>query len=279
MTSNIDKQEMRNYLLGNLEAGRRATLEESILCDPGIYEELLTVEEELIDEYITNNLSPSERQQFETNFLVTAERQNNLRFGRLLRRYLDSQPVFVPPDDIPVTAVRQDEIDAPATKFFSFAAGSFARSATLAVSTAVVVGLVILTLFCWRASRKPEQPTVQANSSSTPVRVTLTPGSMRSEGAVTPRVSVPPKGVNVRLDLQVSNPNFHNYKSELFRESKSLQTADELKVEPQGEQHVVPWTITGDVLSPGDYQVKLSGVVDSGTDAFIDNYSFRVVKK
>jgi hypothetical protein len=58
-----------------------------------------------------------------------------------------------------------------------------------------------------------------------------------------------------------------------------LQTADELKVEPQGEQHVVPWTITGDVLSPGDYQVKLSGVVDSGADEFIDNYSFRVVKK
>jgi hypothetical protein len=58
-----------------------------------------------------------------------------------------------------------------------------------------------------------------------------------------------------------------------------LQTADELKAEPQGEQHVVPWTITGDVLSPGDYQVKLSGVVDSGADEFIDNYSFRVVKK
>jgi len=269
---------MRNYLLGNLEAERRAALKESILCDAGIYEELLVVEEELIDEYITNNLSPSERQQFETNFLITAERQNSLRFGRVLRRYLDSQPFFVPPDEIPVTTGRQDEIDAPATKFFSFAAGSFARTTTLAVSTAVVVGLVTLTLFCWRANRKPEQPTVQANSSQ-PLTVTLTPGSMRSEGTVTPRVSVPPKGVNVRLDLQVSNPNFHNYKSELFRESKSLQTAGELKAEPQGEQHVVPWTITGDVLSPGDYQVKLSGVVESGPDEFIDNYSFRVVKK
>lgn len=277
MTPNIDKQEMRKYLLGGLEAERRAALEESILCDPGVYEELGVLEEELIDQYITNNLSPSERQQFETNFLVTAERRNSLRFGRLLRRYLDSQPVFVPPDKIPVSAVRQEEIDAPATKFFSFAAGSFARTATLAVSTLVVVSLVILTLVCWRASRKPEPPTVQAKSSP-PVTVTLTPGSMRSD-AVTPRVSVPPKGVNVRLDLQVPNPRFHNYKSELFRESESLQTAEELKVEPQGEQHVVPWTITGDVLSPGDYQVKLSGVADSGPDEFIDNYSFRVVKK
>src|SRR6185369_9159745 len=127
---------MRNYLLGTLEVDRRAALEERILSDPQFYEELLVSEEDLIDEYVTNKLSPSERQQFETDFLITAERQNNLRFGRLLRRYLDSQPIFVPRDEMPVTAGRQDEIDAPATKFFSFAAGSYARGATLAVSMA-----------------------------------------------------------------------------------------------------------------------------------------------
>lgn len=154
LTPKIDKQEMRSYLLGSLEAGHRAALEESILCDPGIYEELSVVEEELIDEYITNNLSPSERQQFETRFLITAERQKQLRFGRLLRRYLNSQPDVVPPDDIPATSVRQDEIHAPATRFFSFATGSFARGATLTVSSAVVVILVILMLVCWRAASK-----------------------------------------------------------------------------------------------------------------------------
>ena len=115
MTLKLDKDEMRSYLLGSLEEEHRAALEESILCDPGIYEEVSALEQELIDEYITNNLSPSERQQFETHFLITAERQKNLRFGRLLRRYLNSQPVIVPPEDIPVTPVRQDEIHAPAT--------------------------------------------------------------------------------------------------------------------------------------------------------------------
>ena len=268
---------MRNYLLGGLEAERRAALEESILCEPGIYEELLLVEEELIDQYITNNLSPSERRQFETNFLITPERQRNLRFGRLLRRYLDSQPDFVPPDEIPVTAVRHDDIPAPA--HLPPPPGTFARSVTLGVSAAVVVIVVILTLLCWRANRRPQQETVQQNT-STPVSYTLTPGSLRSEGAAPARVvKIPPKGVNVRLAMEVANTSFRNYKSELFRENESLQTADELKAEPQGEQHVVPWTIAGDVLSPGDYQIKLSGVADSGPDAFIDNYSFRVTKK
>jgi hypothetical protein len=277
LNPNFDKQEMRSYLLGNLEADRRAALEESILSDPGVYEELLVVEGELIDQYVVNNLSPSERQQFETNFLITAERQKNLRFGRLLRRYLDSQPVPVPPEKIPV-AVRQTETPAPAKKFLPFfSAGPFGRSASIAVSAAVVASIAIIVFICWVSTRKPAQHTVREDSSHL-MKVPLTPGSQRSEGGSTPRVQIPPKGFDVRLELQVTNTSFRNYKSELLRENNSLKTADELKAESSGEQHVVPWTITGDVLSPGDYKVRLSGVVDSGQDEFIDNYSFRVVK-
>ena len=267
---------MRSYLLGTLEPDRRVAIEESILCEPEFYEEVLIGEEELIDQYLTNKLSPSERQHFEAHFLITAERQKKLRFGRLLRRYLSSHPVLVPPEDIP-DAVRQDKIPAPAHRFFPFAAGTFASGATLAVSAAVVVSLAILVCVCLRATRKPGQDTAQRNFPT--VDVPLMPGSLRSEGATTPRVNAPPKGVNVRLKMPVTNIRFQNYKSELFRENEPLQSADELKAEPDGGQHIVPWTITGDVLSPGDYQVKLKGVVDSGEDQFIDNYSFRVVKK
>lgn len=264
---------MRNYLLGTLEPDRRVAIEESILRNAGGYEEVLIVEEELIDQYLTNKLSPSERQEFETYFLITAERQKKLRFGRLLRRYLNSHPT---PEDLPV-AVRRYEIPAPAPKFFPFAAGTLARGTALAVSAAIVVSLVLLTLYCWRVTRRPEERTAQRDSST--LDVPLMPGSLRSEGAVTPHVNVPPKGVNVRLKMEVTNTRFRNYKSELFRENESVQSADELTAEPDGEQHIVPWTITGDVLSPGDYQVKLKGVVDSGEDQFLDNYSFRVVKK
>jgi hypothetical protein len=277
LNPNTNKQEMRTYLLGNLEADRRAALEESILYDRGFYEELLVVEEELIDQYLVNELSPSERKQFETHFLNTAERQKNLRFGRLLRRYLNSQPVFVPPENMPV-AVRQTETPAPAKKFLSFPAGPFGRSASLGVSAAVVASIAIIVMVGWLSTRKPGQGTVKEDSSRL-VTVPLMPGSQRSEGGTTQRVPVPPKGFKVRLELQVSNSNFHNYKSELFREKASLQTADELKAETNREQRqIVPWTIAGEVLSPGDYQVRLSGVLDSGHDEFIDNYSFRVTK-
>jgi hypothetical protein len=276
LNPNFDKQEMRNYLLGTLEVDRRAALEERILADSEFYEDLLVSEEELIDQYLGNNLSPSERQLFETHFLITAERQNNLRFGRLLRRYLDSPPAPVSSEEIPV-AVRQTETHAPAQTFLPVAAGMFGRTAAVAISAAVVAAVGIILLLCWVSNRKAQQHVVQKDSAPI-LSVPLTPGTLRSGDVATQHVSVPPRGARVRLEMEVSNSSFHNYKSELLRENDRVQTENQLQAEKKGEQHIVPWTIGGDVLSPGDYQVRLSGVLDSGQDEFIDNYTFRVVK-
>ena len=57
-----------------------------------------------------------------------------------------------------------------------------------------------------------------------------------------------------------------------------MQTSEALPIEAKGQQYVIPLTITGETLSPGDYQVKLSGVLESGADEFIQNYSFRVIE-
>jgi hypothetical protein len=92
-------------------------------------------------------------------------------------------------------------------------------------------------------------------------------------------VNVPLKGYKLKLELALANAKFRNYKSELFREDKSVQTDGELTIEPKGDQFVVPVTIIGEMLSPGDYQVRLSGVLDSGADEFIEKYSFRVSSK
>jgi anti-sigma-K factor RskA len=272
LSRNIEKQEMRNYLLGTLEADHRTEFEERLLSDPDVYEELLVNEEELIDQYVAGSLSALEKQQFETHFLITAERQKNLRFGRLLDRYLHSRPALVH-ENVPVS-VGQTEKIAPANRSFPLFLASFGRGPVLAVSAALVLCLG-LTFCYWIVARRPAASAVQQNNSRVMV-VTIAPGSTRSSGT-TERVTVPPKGVDVKLELEIANQSFNKYKSELIRESESLDTQAELKMETRGDQHFVPLTIAGDMLSPGDYQVKLSGVLDSGQDEFIDNYSFRVI--
>jgi hypothetical protein len=263
---------MQSYLLGTLEADRRVKLEEILLSEPEVYEELLVVEEELIDQYLADELSDLERQQFESYFLITAERQKNLRFGKLLKRYVDSHPQLASNKEAS-SAVGMVETSAPAKSSFNFS-GSLANRPALAFFACLVALLGIIFLV-WPAARNSEQGAQEPALS--PLVVTLAPGSLRSEGA-TQHVDVQPRGVDVRLQLELARPAFVKYRSQLLRESETLQTTDELKAEAKGDQHIVPLTVPKEILSPGNYHVRLSGVLDSGQDEFIDNYSFRVIK-
>ena len=208
---------------------------------------------------MADGLSKSERQRFETNFLITAERQKKLRFGQLLKRYLSSQAIPALSTNIPV---QQLDRTAPSRRFFA----PFA----FLVVVAAVLGIGLL---CWWAMSKPV-----ARDSSPVVVVPLSPASEELQGITPHSVIISPQGFNVKLELAVVNTSFKNYKSELFRENKPLLQTDALIIETKGEQRIVPLTITGETLSPGEYQLKLSGVSDSGQDEFIDHYSFRVTK-
>lgn len=264
MDPTADKQEIRRYLLGALDADRKTSLEERILAVPETYEELSLVEDELIHDYAAGGLSELERQQFETNFLTTAERQKNLRFAQLLTRYVNA------------AALPHVEKVAPAKKSFMFSLLP-ANGHPALVFCIAGVALLGITLLSWFVFRRPTLLPVQQRTEPVVV-VTLAPGSITTGNTTAQRVNVPPKGYNLKLELELANASFRNYKSELFRENKSLQTRAELRIEAKGEQYVVPLTITGEMLSPGDYEVKLSGVSESGADAFIEKYSFRVIE-
>jgi len=256
LNPDTERQEIRSYLLGTLDRDHKTQFEERLLTEPSVYEELLIDEEDLIDQYVTGELSALEQQQFESHFLITAERQKNLRFGKLLQNYVNShvEPVHS----------------------FSFLQTPVRRWASLGL-LATILGATGIILIRGFVNRR-EAACVVKQTTSGVMTVTLAPGSAGTQGSTAQRVNLPPHGVEVKLELQLSKPTFYYYKSELFRENKSLKISDELKIEAKGEQRIVPFTVTGEMLSPGDYQVKLSGVLDSGADEFIDNYSFRVIE-
>jgi hypothetical protein len=273
LSLNPDKEEVRAYLLGTLDSALKTDFEEKILYAPEVYEELLIVEEELIDRYVASGLSQLERQQFETHFLITAERQNNLRFGQLLKRYLNSHSIADPA----AAATSHVEKSAPAPKPFMF---SPALVSSRPLITFCITGVVLLgvALLGWLTVRKPTARSSTQQKAEPVVVVSLAPGSITTGGQTARQVNVPPKGYNLKLELELKNASFRNYKFELFRENKPVQSSAALPVEAKGQQYVIPLTITGEVLSPGDYQVKLSGVLESGADEFIQNYFFQVIE-
>ena len=61
--------EIRKYLLGNIQAeDKRRKIEERLMLDDDYFEEVLIEEEELIQDYVDDQLSADERQRFEKHF-------------------------------------------------------------------------------------------------------------------------------------------------------------------------------------------------------------------
>src|SRR6185369_16284780 len=88
MTQDLQQQLLRRYLLGDpLEAERRRAIEERLLTDDNFSEQIEIIEDELIDEYLGEELSSDERVQFEHNFLSTTERRQKFSVARSLNRY------------------------------------------------------------------------------------------------------------------------------------------------------------------------------------------------
>jgi CHAT domain-containing protein/Tfp pilus assembly protein PilF len=84
----INRNLLRRYLLGELtEEEQRAPVEEGLLIDDDCFEEFELVKEDLIEQYVNDELTSDERESFEQHFLTTPERREHLRHAQALARY------------------------------------------------------------------------------------------------------------------------------------------------------------------------------------------------
>lgn len=268
---NVDEQELKSYLLGSLTPERKTELDALLHEDADLHEELLAVEAELFDEYVCDLLTDREKELFESYVLTATDAADKLRFARNFGLFTTTQEL----DDASVFACAP----APDVPFVPASAPLFAtfyRKPAFAVLLIVVAGLLVA-LLGWSFLRKTPANNLARKPSSAEVELALAPGSMRSDGGIQ-HLLAPAKDVRVKIELQLAKSDFQHYQTQLFRENQTLDSQEQLKSEPRNAHYVVPVTVTGGILTPGDYQVKLSGVGDSGSAAFIDSYSFRVTQ-
>ena len=74
------------YLLGDLPEEQQVAIEDRAFADKDYLALVTAVENDLIDEYVRQELSPTERQQFERQFLASAERRKRVEFAKALAR-------------------------------------------------------------------------------------------------------------------------------------------------------------------------------------------------
>ena len=78
---------IRRYLLAAVTEEEREQVEARLMIDDDFFQQINLVEDELVDEYLDEVLSPKDRRGFEETFLCAPERQHKLRFARALRAY------------------------------------------------------------------------------------------------------------------------------------------------------------------------------------------------
>jgi len=126
---------IRRYLLGEADEAEREAIETLILTDDEFFEELQVVEDEVIDAYLNEKLSPKARSNFEKYFLASPERSEQLQFARVFDRYVSSQTVAAPPELKAATS--------PPGWFYSF----YSSPAKVAV---FAIFLIVIGLGAWQ---------------------------------------------------------------------------------------------------------------------------------
>lgn len=161
----IDEVVARKFLLGQLSPEEQGQIEELAFEDPDTFTLLESVEEDLVDEYLRDELSPLERKRFNEYFLSFPGRRQNLKISEVLQEYFNPQ--------YEVTTGEREEANHDDPNY-SFLGGfldwvkiqSFwSRTITAAI---LVATLLFIVWFIWQKEKQPDP--IQAGP-GTPITV------------------------------------------------------------------------------------------------------------
>lgn len=79
---------LRQYLLGELPDSEQQKIEEQLLLDSDYLEQMLSAEDDIIDDYLKGGLPPPQKHAYEKLFLATREGQQKLKVTQVLKKYL-----------------------------------------------------------------------------------------------------------------------------------------------------------------------------------------------
>lgn len=91
-----DETRLRRYLLDDLADDEQLAIGERLLVDRAYLEQLQIVEEDIIDDYLRDKLSPPERQRFRQQFNTPA-RRHKIQLAGALHNYLNTLPPIAEP--------------------------------------------------------------------------------------------------------------------------------------------------------------------------------------
>jgi hypothetical protein len=149
------KQEarFRQYLLGELTLEEQVLVEQRLFLESEYAEMAQAVENDLVDDYLHDDLTVGERKKFEDRFLDQPEHRANLKIAEALKKYLAAGVAVDPSKVTGSTSVRPIPND-----LFSLFRRRPVVSFSLATALLVIFSIIAWNVFKSMRSNRGEQP-------------------------------------------------------------------------------------------------------------------------
>jgi hypothetical protein len=258
------QENLRLWLLGLLSQEQSESLEQRLITDNRVFDEISVVEDELIDEYLSDELSERERGAFESFFMNSLERERQFKVGKAWRNYIEREDPFgkrrsdSTTQNLPTFAKQQP----------SFLASLGAYRIPLAATLLILVAGIV-----WVAYR---------SGSTTPDRslvVVLEPAIQTREGGSLPQVVVPRDTEIIKLHAKLPKGESKSYRATLSdADGNNILTIDQPTVDTSGSEiDVVIMPVLAHRMNSGQYKLQLDNLYPDGRTENAASYRFVVV--
>lgn len=282
------EQKIRQYLLSDpcLSEEAKTAIEKSYFGDDAVHEDVLAIEDELIDAYVSGELNPQERDLFEASLMRSTRWQEKVAFVISLRAYAARIPA-------------EPAVSGKPSLWWQRLPSVFARPGyglPIAVAVLILAAFVALNvrerlqkLATARPSTDqsprqtngtlpvPPSRNAKATPSPTPVlSFVLASDLVRANGRQA-AFQIPPGLYDVKLEMQRQTEPYRFYDATLSTpEGRIIAHQAHLSPKVSGRSTTVVMMVSSARLRRGVYILNLAGEPATGAAEGLDDYTFEV---
>lgn len=271
---------LRAFLLGNIADDERERIENLFLTDSQERERILSAEQDLIEDYLEDNLTPEDKQKFIGLYAQTPEQQQKLKISKSIKDWAIRETAALPQATGTTVSIWNR------LRAWSWLKPVFVIPVAVATMIAIVVAVV------WLNSRERtrrhlaiQQELAQLNTPAS-LRETLpgtvsrglSPGAVRgAEQQTEIKKSADVRFVELHLSW-VQNQRYPSYQAEIKRVGNDESFTIPNLQGGTDRAYAVRLRVLASQLDQGQYQIRLSGINSDGTSGIAEEYFFTVTE-
>jgi len=267
---------LRKFLLGKVDDEERVQIESLFLIHREAKKRVLNAEQDLIEDYLENSLTPSDREIFLSMYARTAAQRQSLRITKSIKECGVMEAALLQTGPATITG-RSDFLERLLSR------------PVLLIPFGVTIAIVVVIALVWLNSRMPhdrlvvEQELARLNApaslrevSPQMVSLDLSPLTLRSaERQVQLKTGAGVQIVELRLPW-FQKEDSSAYVAEIRRlDDDESFTIRNVPLESDG-RYSTRIRVPAKILRPGQYQIRLSVIAVNGETDLAEEYQFTV---